>query len=196
MGILTIFLAAACGGGSDAETQPAPANTASTVAQQPTSTDAPAPTPQPATRAPDAAPDFELVLFETENHARGEKFRLAQWEGKPVVVNFWFPSCPPCVAEMPDLEAAFQSHKADGVEFVGVQLLGLDTAEDGQKFVDEMGVTYAVGPDETGDIVVKHFKVTGFPNTVFLDREHRVVRKWSGILDADKIEALVQELLD
>ncbi len=163
--ILTVFLAAACGGAL-------------------------------ATRAQDAAPDFELVLFETENHARGENFRLSQWEGKPVVVNFWFPSCPPCVAEMPDLEAAFQRHKADGVEFVGVQLLGLDTAEEGQRFVDDIGVTYALGADETGDIVIKHFKVTGFPTTVFLDREHRVVRKWTGILDADKIEELVQELLD
>ncbi len=165
LGILIVFLAAACGGAS-------------------------------ATRAQDAAPDFELVLFENENHARDESFRLSQWEGKPVVVNFWFPSCPPCVAEMPDLEAAFQRHKADGVEFVGVQLLGLDTAEEGQEFVDEVGVTYALGADETGDIVIKHFKVTGFPTTVFLDREHRVVRKWSGILDADKIEELVQELLD
>ena len=65
-----------------------------------------------------------------------------------------------------------------------------------QEFVDEVGVTYALGPDETNDIVVKHFKVTGFPTTVFLDKEHKVVRKWTGILDADKIEEFVQELLD
>ena len=146
-------------------------------------------------RPADPAPDFELVLFQTANHDAGDKIRLSQFRGQPVVLNFWYPSCPPCVAEMPELEEAFQKNKSDGVEFVGVQLVGLDTVQDGQEFVDRMGVTYALGPDETGDII-KDYKLTGFPTTVFIDDKQNIARKWTGILNAEKIEELVQELLN
>ena len=142
--------------------------------------------------AEDLAPDFQLTLFENENHAKGDTFVLSEADG-PVVVNFWFPSCPPCVAEMPDFEAAFQAHKDDGIRFVGVQLLGLDTAADGQAFIDDIGVTYAVGPDEGGQIVTS-YEITGFPSTVFIDADRKITRKWNGLLDAEKIQELIQEM--
>jgi thiol-disulfide isomerase/thioredoxin len=153
-------------------------------------------------RSDDAVPDFELALFETENHTRGEILRLSQFQGRPVVVNFWFPSCPPCVAEMPDLEAAFQAHKDDGVEFIGVQFLGIDSIEDGQEFIDVtlpertdgITVTYALGPDE-GDTVID-YKVISFPTTFFLDKDQNVVRKWAGPLNAEKLDELIQDILD
>lgn len=143
----------------------------------------------------DAAPDFEIMLFQTENHQRGELLRLSGLRGSPTVVNFWFPSCPPCVAEMPDLEASFQNHKPDGVEFIGVQLVGLDSVNDGQRFVDRVGVTYALGPDENADII-REYGVNGFPTTVFLDKDLNIVREWTGQLDAEKLEELVQEILN
>ena len=146
--------------------------------------------------AEDAAPDFELTLFETPNHSAGEAFKLSQYQGQPIVLNFWFPSCPPCVAEMPDLEASFQDHKVDNIEFIGVQLLGIDTAEDGQKFVDEIGVTYALGADESSDITLKLYEVRGFPTTLFLDKDHNIVRKWTGPLNRAKLEELIQEMLN
>ena len=180
--VVGAFLFVACSGGSaDTDSQPASGGAANDA--------------QPATRSADAAADFELVLFGNENHTRGEKIRLSQFLGQPVVINFWFPSCPPCVAEMPDLNAAFQKHLGNDVVFIGVQLLGLDSANEGQKFVDLLGVSYALGPDENGDIV-KDYGITGFPTTVFLDRNQEVVRKWSGILNLDKIDELVGELLN
>ncbi|MDE2686060.1 MAG: TlpA disulfide reductase family protein [Chloroflexota bacterium] len=141
----------------------------------------------------EAAPDFALTLFGTETRQAGETLRLSDLAGKPVVLNFWFPSCPPCVAEMPEFERVYQSHKADGVEFVGVQLVGIDTAEDGQNFVNEVGVTYALGPDED-DIIMK-YQVNGFPMTVFIDQEQNIVRKWQGILDEEKLEEILAEIV-
>ena len=117
----------------------------------------------------DAAPDFELVLFATENHEKGEKIRLSQFKGQPVLLNFWFPSCPPCVAEMPDLETAYQKFKLQGVQFIGIQLLGLDTVADGQEFVESIGVNYMIGADQTEDSsgdIVREYVVRGFPTTV------------------------------
>ena len=148
-------------------------------------------------RSADAAPDFELTLFENGDHSAGEVLRLSDLVGKPVVLNHWFPSCPPCVAEMPDFEEAYQKYK-DQVVFIGVQNMGVDTEEDGQKFVNDLGVNYAVGPDNNPnndiEIFIAH-KITGFPTTEFLNREQEVVRKWSGLLDAEKLDELIQELL-
>ena len=178
---LTAFLIAACGSDSD-DGAAVPAASSSGRAA----------------RSADAAPDFELALFETENYAKGQVLRLSDLAGKPVVLNHWFPSCPPCVAEMPDLEAAFQAHKGE-VEFIGVQNMGLDTAEDGQAFINEIGVTYAIGPDDNPnndrDIFIS-YKVTGFPTTLFLNRDQEIVRKWTGLLNAEKLEEFVQELLE
>ncbi|MDA1188554.1 MAG: TlpA family protein disulfide reductase [Chloroflexi bacterium] len=137
------------------------------------------------------APGFELALFGNENHDAGEMLKLTDLEGKPVVINFWYPSCPPCREEMPAFESAFQKYKAQGVEFIGVQSLGLNTAQEGQEFITEYGITYAVGPDATGGLLVD-YRVVGFPSTVFLDKDHNVVRHWTGGLDLEKLDELVQ----
>ena len=178
---LTALLIAACGsdGASEATAVPETADTAEV------------------SRSADAAPDFELTLFENGDHSSGEVLRLSDLVGKPVVLNHWFPSCPPCVAEMPDFEVAYQKYK-DQVVFVGVQNMGVDTAENGQEFVNDLGVNYAVGPDNNPnndiEIFIAH-KITGFPTTEFLNKEQEVVRKWSGLLDAEKLDELIQELL-
>ncbi len=179
-------VAVACSGGDAA-----PAAPASPAAPSPGSTETSLATERPA----DAAPDFEIVLFETPNHKAGEVLRLSDLQGKPVVLNFWYPSCPPCRAEMPDLEEAFQAHRGQGVEFLGVEELILDTVQDGQDFVDEIGVTYALGADVEGDLI-KEYGIVGFPTTVFIDRDQKIVRKWTGILNAEKIDELIGDLLD
>ena len=81
----------------------------------------------PAGRGDEAAPDFELEVFGNENYEKGEVVRLSQHSGQPVVINFWYPSCPPCRLEMPDLEATWQKHRDDGLQFIGIQSLSLDT---------------------------------------------------------------------
>ena len=145
-----------------------------------------------------SAPDFELTLFANEDHRAGDTLRLSQLDGRPVVLNFWFPSCPPCVAEMPHFEDAYQKFKPEGVAFIGVQLLGLDSAEDGQRFVERLMVNYALGPDERDGVfgeIVKDYQVSGFPTTVFIDRSRAVRRTWTGSLDAEALDELIREIL-
>ncbi len=140
----------------------------------------------------DPIDDFQITLFGNENHEAGETLSLTDYVGKPVVLNFWYPSCPPCALEMPDLEAAFRKHTKDGVEFIGIMSLVLDTVAEGQDFIDEFGITYAIGPDTGGDILVNN-DVRGFPTTIFLNEDHEVVRKWTGILNAEKLDELIAE---
>lgn len=145
--------------------------------------------------ATDSAPDFSLSLYGSDGRAEGETLRISNLEGRPVVMNFWFPSCPPCVAEMPDLERVYQKHKADGVEFIGVQLVGTDTVDDGKEFIRKMGITYPVGADEDGGIV-REYGVTSFPTTVFIDGNQSIVRRWAGLLTEEKLEELVAEIMN
>ncbi len=144
------------------------------------------------------APDFGLTLYGNSEHQAGETIQLSQFAGEPVVLNFWFPSCPPCVAEMPDFEKAYQKYKGEGLRMIGIQLLGLDTAEDGQKFVQDLGVNYMLGADRQEDgsgEILKNYRIQGFPTTIFIDKEHNIVRTWSGALNLEKLEELIAEIL-
>ena len=141
----------------------------------------------------DIAASFSFEAFGNENFEAGQAISLDTFEGKPIVLNFWYPSCPPCRLEMPHFEAAFQTHK-DEVAFVAIQQLGLDSADEGQEFVEEFGLTYAVGPDTSGT-VIKDYDVKTFPTTVFLDADHTVVRKWAGPLNEEKLNELIEEIL-
>ena len=71
-----------------------------------------------------------------ETFAHGE-FSLELNEGKPVLVNFWFPSCPPCKAELPDLQAAYEEY-GDQVAFIGIQQLGVDAPASGAAFLEDL----------------------------------------------------------
>ena len=186
------LLLAACTSSAPASTAPSDGE----PADQPISSGAPASSGNgtaPAV-ALNPAPDFEIELFGTANFNKGDVVNLDSFEGHPLVVNFWYPSCPPCRAEMPDLQATFEAHRDDGLEFIGVQLLGLDSIAEGQEFIDDFGITYAVGPDADGSLII-NYDVIGFPTTVFVDRDHNVVRKWTGPLNREKLEDLVAELL-
>ncbi len=141
----------------------------------------------------DIAASFSFEAFGNENFEKGQTISLDTFEGRPIVLNFWYPSCPPCRLEMPHFEAAYQSHKGE-VAFVAIQQLGLDSADEGQKFIEEFGLTYAVGADTSGT-VIREYEVKTFPTTVFLDADHTVVRKWAGPLNEEKLNELIEEIL-
>jgi thiol-disulfide isomerase/thioredoxin len=124
----------------------------------------------------------------------GQAFDLASLAGKPVVVNFWFPSCPPCRAELPDMQKAFEKYGPHGVQFVGVQQLGLDSAASGKQFWSEIGVTFPAFPDQ-GSKVQAAYEVLSYPTTIFIDSRHNVVRKWTGLISHSELEKNIEALL-
>lgn len=121
-------------------------------------------------------------------------FDLAALAGKPVVVNFWFPSCPPCRAELPDLQQAFEKYGGQGVAFVGVQQLGLDSAVAGKQFWSDLGVTFPAFPD-VGSKAQVAYEVLSYPTTIFIDSQHNIVRKWTGLIDHENLEKNIEALL-
>jgi cytochrome c biogenesis protein CcmG/thiol:disulfide interchange protein DsbE len=97
----------------------------------------------------------------------GTTFDLASLRGKPVVVNFWGPSCVPCRDEFPLLEAKLAEHGGDGLTVVGV--LTDDPAEPARDFVAQYGGDWAtvVDPDKA---IKTAYRVVARPQTYFVDR--------------------------
>ena len=97
----------------------------------------------------------------------GTSFDLAGLRGKPVVVNFWGPSCVPCRDEFPLLEAKSAQHAADGLTIVGV--LTDDPVEPARDFVAEYGGGWptVIDPDKK---IKAAYRVAARPQTYFVDR--------------------------
>ncbi len=140
--------------------------------------------------------DFELGLLQHNNEIGSSNIRLSDdFNGYPVIINFWYPSCPPCREETDILEAVYNEYKDQDLMIIGIQSLVLDSIEDGKDFVNEFGVSYPVGADIGSDIQLK-YQVIGFPTTFFLNKDHQIIRKWSGLLDNEQLQQFVLEILE
>jgi thiol-disulfide isomerase/thioredoxin len=132
-----------------------------------------------------AGTTFSHGTFDTREH-----------EGKPLVVNFWFPSCPPCRAELQDIEKVYQKFGDPGsgeVVFVGVQQLGIDTIEDGAALFEELGITFPSLPDQASGIQIG-YNVFSYPSTIFLDKNHNRYRVWQGAINEEEMTEIVAEI--
>ena len=118
------------------------------------------------------APEFELPAL-----AGGRVVRSEDLRGRPVVVNFWASWCVPCREEAPLLQRAWQTYRSRGVVFLGVNIR--DSQPDARRFVEEFGITYPVVQDVRSELS-KKLKVTGLPETFFIDHEWRFVASASG----------------
>jgi cytochrome c biogenesis protein CcmG/thiol:disulfide interchange protein DsbE len=137
-----------------------------------------------------AAPDFTMP--EVWNGAPGQTIHLADFKGRPVVLNFWASWCDDCKLELPTLQAGYEKYRASGVVFIGLAFN--DERENGLPFLKKYGVTYPAGRDTDGDIAVK-YGVTNVPETVYIGRDGRVVNKTRGGLAPEQLETDLQQIL-
>lgn len=134
-------------------------------------------------------PDFQVELFD------GGKFRLSeQYADNVVVINFWYPSCPPCREEMPEFQRAWDELAGEGVRFLGLFVpRGLDTERTARDFVAELGLTFAFATDR-GATIAKAYGVDFYPTTWFIAPGGRTAETWVSALDADRIIGLARGL--
>lgn len=175
----------------------APQTTAPTT---PAATDASAPSAAPAAD-PVPAPgvtlvhDFTIEPYRTDGAAQtGTPSRFSSlFDGRPVVLNFWGGSCPPCRAEMPDFDAVARTN-VDAVRFVGIDLgepMGLGDEAQGRALVAELGVDYFTGRAEDGDGVIDAYGVQVMPTTVFFRASGEVLAARPGALSRAELEQSV-----
>lgn len=97
----------------------------------------------------------------------GQPFDLAALRGRPVIINFWGPTCEPCRREFPLLSARSAAHAGDGLVIVGV--LMDDPVELARTFARDNGGTWPTVIDPV-EAIKRAYNVVGRPQTYFVDR--------------------------
>ncbi|MFV9673298.1 MAG: TlpA family protein disulfide reductase [Acidimicrobiia bacterium] len=103
----------------------------------------------------DTAPDFKIMTLDGAGFTLSE--HLAD-DGRPVFLNMWASWCPPCRSEMPDIDAASESH--EDVKFIGVA--ANDDPVEAAEFATSIDIGYTIGFDEDGS-VAQAYKIPGLP---------------------------------
>ena len=138
----------------------------------------------PAPAAGHPAPGFKLQTV------AGESFALASLHGTPVILNFWATWCPPCRAELPELQAA-------GNRYAGqVAIVGVDQAEPAgvvQKFISDNGLGFSIPLDDAAT-VSRLYGVRALPTTFFIDRQGIIRRVQIGPLTGPTLAQWLQTI--
>ena len=158
--------------------------------------DAPTSSPQRSTEQPDPgeavigeiAPDFTLVDIRDD-----EQVSLSQFNGQPVMLNFWATWCPPCRKEMPLLQNAYEEHQGDGLIILTIAVS--DKANNVLDFSDQHDLTFPLLID-TKDQVAVQYKVLGIPTSYFIDSDGVIASVQVGDLTAPALDRHLEEILD
>ena len=140
----------------------------------------------PAGLAGEAAPVFAL------RDDRGREASLEQYRGKIVVMNLWASWCPPCRAEMPDLERLEQAYGQRGVVVVGVNQG--ESPQRAAQFAQSLGITFPIWIDDAQQYG-RVYAALGLPTTVVIGRDGKVVQGYDGALTLDQMRAAVSPLV-
>ena len=128
----------------------------------------------------DVCPDFELTTV------TGESFRLSEQRGKVVFINIWASWCPPCVAEMPEIDALAKAYP-DELSVIGVSVD--DRMSDVKAFIAEQGFSYPIAMDDANYTVAnKLFPTYAVPNSIFIDPNGVVFSIEPGMADYATME--------
>lgn len=135
-------------------------------------------------------PDFTVL------DGDGNEVKLSELFGKPIVLNFWATWCPPCKAEMPDLQKAYETYGED-IRFVMVNLTdgSRDTVDGVKQFIEDNGYTFPVYFD-TQYSAAMAYSVSSIPTTYFISPEGTLLQSKVGMLTEAEIEAAMQLLTE
>lgn len=125
------------------------------------------------------APGFSATTLE------GRQVSLAGLRGRPLWLSFGASWCQPCRAENPDIQAAYERYRGQGLEIVAIFIQ--DSRSDIVEYVRRAGLTYPKVDDSAGRIA-SGYRIVGIPSHFFIDT--------SGALRAIRISSLDPETID
>ena len=140
--------------------------------------------------APVDAVDFDLPVLSSDSRRS-----LSSFEGDVVLLNFWASWCPPCIEEMPSMQALYERLGGSGFEIVAVNLQ--EDPATVQSFVDKNGYEFPVLLDRSGSIA-REYGVRGIPTSYVVHSDGRLLAmlvgpyEWDGDGIVSAIETITQ----
>jgi thiol-disulfide isomerase/thioredoxin len=126
----------------------------------------------------------------------GDAVDLAEWRGAPVVLNFWYATCPPCRKEAPDLASLSTELEEDGVRFLGVNHTDEPATALAFERTFEMPYPTLHDTDAAGVAALQGLvPLQAMPSTVVLDAEGRVAARVIGLADRSTLNAMITTVL-
>lgn len=146
----------------------------------------------PAAQVGFAAPSFTLTGLD------GQAVRLSDYQGKPVMLNFWASWCRPCRSEMPAIQQTYQAYQSRGLVVLEVNASYQDTPAAMRAFLGSLAYSYPILLDESGE-VNRLYGVSALPTTFFISRDGTIQdvviggpMTFAGL--STRVQALLQEV--
>lgn len=129
------------------------------------------------------APDFSL------SDLNDKPYRLSDFRGKVVFLNFWATWCKPCREEMPSMEVLYKNFEKDGLVILAVSIDRVTTTKDIPPFIKGMNLTFPVLIDSWGQ-TDKPYKRMGVPETFIIDQQGVIREIVIGPRDWTRLDSL------
>ncbi len=130
----------------------------------------------------------------------GETHTLSDYKGKTVFLNFWATWCPPCRAEMPDIQKLYENYDRDGDEaliVLGIAAPGYGSEgseEEVKAFLEENGYTYPVLMDSEAKQFMR-YGINAYPTTFMIDRDGNIFGYVTGQLSEETMERIIRQTM-
>lgn len=137
---------------------------------------------------PRPAPDVTMMSIQ------GERISLTALRGRVVLVNFWATDCVICVREMPEMAALYRASAPRGLEAVFVAMPH-DRPDRVLDFVRRNDLPFKVALDVQGEVLRAFGDVPGTPALFLIDKQGRIVRRFLGATDVERLQRLIDDRL-
>lgn len=141
---------------------------------------------------PQATDEFWRQRFEQPS---GGELAMAPWRGRPLLVNFWATWCPPCIEELPMMEAFWREHGPNGLQIIA---LAIDQPSSVRRFLERVPLSFPVGMAGLGGTELAKSLGNasgGLPFSVFFDKNGGIYKQKLGQLQPADLEGWRQASL-
>ena len=138
-------------------------------------------------------PGFVLPVYERYQTTYGPTLDLADYKGKPLVLNFWASWCAPCRDEAPVLEAAWRKYGSE-VLIVGVQSQDRGARDNGRAFINQFDLSFPNVFDDDSAVFVD-YGVFGIPETFFVRPDGTLALRYTGQLTTELLDTQIEGLM-
>ena len=134
------------------------------------------------------SPDIAVTTLQ------GEELRLAQLQGRPLLVNFWATSCPGCIKEMPHLAELYRELAPQGFRIIGIAM-AYDPPNHVIALSEAREIPYDIALDIQGQAAKAFGDVRLTPSSFLIAPDGRIVHRKVGEMNLDKVRTLILNML-